>query len=159
MRNELNVWVIGGDMRQVSLAELLEGDGHTVHTWGLEGAEECPGKEADFRKAVLADCVILPLPAMGEDGRLNAPLAENAPLIEQVLDALRPGQVVCGGRVSPQLQAMALERDLRLWDYYAREELAVSNAVPTALAVGHWGKKSRGAHIDKRRPHGKGGGG
>ena len=25
MRNELNVWVIGGDMRQVSLADLLQG--------------------------------------------------------------------------------------------------------------------------------------
>lgn len=36
MRNELNFWVVGGDMRQAKLAELLSADGHTVHTFALE---------------------------------------------------------------------------------------------------------------------------
>ena len=35
MRNELNLWVIGGDMRQAKLAELLADDGHTVHALSL----------------------------------------------------------------------------------------------------------------------------
>ena len=133
MRNELNIWVIGGDMRQVRLAGLLAEDGHTVHTWGLERAEGAPNPAESLREAVLADCVILPLPVHGEDGRLNAPYGrEEAPPVEAVLNALRPGQVVCGGRVSPQLEAQALERGIYLRDYYAREELAVANAVPTA---------------------------
>ena len=33
MRNELNLWVAGGDMRQAKLAELLAADGHTVHAY------------------------------------------------------------------------------------------------------------------------------
>ena len=37
MRHELNLWVAGGDLRQAKLAELLAADGHTVHTWALEG--------------------------------------------------------------------------------------------------------------------------
>ena len=36
MRNELNLWVAGGDMRQAKLAELLAADGHTVHAYALE---------------------------------------------------------------------------------------------------------------------------
>ena len=34
--------------------------------------------------------------------------------------------------------ALAADRGLTLHDYFAREELAVANAVPTALPVGHY---------------------
>ena len=33
MRHELNFWVLGGDMRQGKLAQLLAEDGHRVHTY------------------------------------------------------------------------------------------------------------------------------
>ena len=77
MRNELNFWVVGGDMRQAKLAELLADDGHTVHTFGLEKLGELPGAEGvDCLDGIaLADCVVLPLPAAGEGSLLNAPLA------------------------------------------------------------------------------------
>lgn len=60
MRHERNVWVVGGDMRQAKLAELLFDDGHTVHTWALEGTEKGPVRAPDLGEAALADCVILP---------------------------------------------------------------------------------------------------
>lgn len=134
MRHELNFWVVGGDMRQAKLAELLSDDGHTVHTYALEQAPEpVPALAEDsLEDAVLADCVILPLPAAGEEGRLNAPLSGRVTTLEDVMDALRPGQVVCAGKVTPELTALAEKYDLRLCDYFAREELAVANAVPTA---------------------------
>ena len=80
----------------------------------------------------LADCVILPLPAVGEGGRLNAPMCGDPPRLETVLDVLVPGQLLCAGMVSAQLRTMAEERGLLLRDYFAREELAILNAVPTA---------------------------
>ena len=132
MRNEWNIWVVGGDLRQVRLAQLLCEEGHTVHTWALEEAEGVPEPAAGLTGAKLADCVVLPLPAAGEDGRLNAPFSAQKPELATVLDALRPGQVVCAGRASPELCALAEERRLRLFDYFDREELAVANAVPTA---------------------------
>ena len=121
MRHERNVWVVGGDMRQAKLAELLFDDGHTVHTWALEGTEEGPVRAPDLGEAALADCVILPLPAAGEGGRLNAPLSQERPPLTQVLDALRPGQVVCAGKVGRELLDQAKERGLRLVDYFTRE--------------------------------------
>lgn len=132
MRNELNVWVVGGDMRQAKLAELLSDDGHTVHTWALEQAEEVTAPAEDLSEVHLADCVVLPLPAAGEGRRLNAPLSTQRVGLEEVLDALRPGQVVCAGKVTNELRAQAETRGLRLFDYFRREELAVANAVPAA---------------------------
>ena len=64
MRNELNLWVAGGDMRQAKLAELLAADGHTVHAYALErlGALDGVEMEESLEGAALADCVVLPLP-------------------------------------------------------------------------------------------------
>lgn len=134
MRRELNIWVAGGDMRQAKLAELLAEDGHSVHTFALERLGPIPGVRAEesLAELCLADCAVLPLPAAGEGSLLNAPLAEETHPLTQLLDALRPGQVVCAGMVSPEITAMAAARGLVLHDYFAREELAVANAVPTA---------------------------
>ena len=134
MRNELNFWVVGGDMRQAKLAELLADDGHTVHTFGLEKLGELAGVEAEdgLEGAPLADCVVLPLPATGEGSLLNAPLSAGRHPLAGILDALRPGQVVCAGMVSDALEDLAADRGLALHDYFRREELAVANAVPTA---------------------------
>ena len=49
-----------------------------------------------------------------------------------MLDFLQPGQLVCAGMVKPELESAAARRELTLRDYFAREELAVANAVPTA---------------------------
>ena len=134
MRNELTFWVVGGDMRQARLAELLSADGHTVHTFALEELGPLAGvkQEESLREMELADCVVLPLPAAGEGGGLNTPLSGAVHPLAEVFDALRPGQVVCAGRVDPDTAALAAEWGLTLYDYFAREELAVANAVPTA---------------------------
>ena len=131
MNRALNFWVIGGDLRQAALARQLEEDGHGVHTFALDRAEgtDC---QSDLSQADRADCVILPLPAVGEGEFLNAPLSERRCSVGEVLDALEPGQLVCAGMVRPPLRRMAEERGLILHDYFAREELAVANAVPTA---------------------------
>ena len=156
MRNELNLWVAGGDMRQAKLAELLAADGHTVHAYALErlGALDGVEMEESLEGAALADCVVLPLPAAGEGSLLNAPLSGRKHPLALVLDALRPGQVICAGMVGPQTAALAADRGLTLHDYFAREELAVANAVPTAFAVGHrTGNCSGGRHGIGRTSH------
>ncbi len=126
-----NIWVAGGDPRQAALAALLADDGHSVHTYALERGEGT-ACEPSMAGADRADCVVLPLPAAGPDGWLNAPLAAKGHELEEVLDALRPGQLVCAGMAGEGLEGMARERGLVLRDYFAREELAVMNAVPTA---------------------------
>lgn len=133
MCHELNFWVIGGDLRQVKLAELLMEDGHSVHSYGLEGAPESRvPAEPGLAGVELADCVILPLPAEGEGGRINAPLSQGEISLEEVLNRLPTGILVCAGMAGPDLVEGASARGLELRDYFAREELTVANAVPTA---------------------------
>ncbi len=131
MLRAMNIWVVGGDPRQAALAKLLAEDGHGVHTFALELDEgiEC---EAGLEGIDRADCVILPLPAASEEGVLNAPLSAKRCALADILDAMRPGQLLCAGMADPRLRRMAEERGLTLGDYFAREELAVLNAIPTA---------------------------
>ena len=76
MKHELNIWVVGGDLRQAKLAQLLVKDGHTVHTYALgQPGEPVPGLVAEDSLSHVdrADCVILPLPVSAGNGMLNAP--------------------------------------------------------------------------------------
>lgn len=130
----MNLWVIGGDLRQVKLAELLVQDGHTVQTYAMERRPEpnvLPGSDT-LRGLERADCVILPLPVTAEKGILNAPLSDQKIPVRTILSAMSQGQILCAGRVSPELSAEAAARGLILRDYFDREELKIKNAVPTA---------------------------
>lgn len=135
MRHELNFWVLGGDMRQGKLAQLLAEDGHRVHTYALEEESiSAPSLTAEpaLSGVEQADCVVLPLPVSSGGGLLNAPLSRLSLPLTEVLAPLSPSQVLFGGRVDPVTAALAAERGLAVRDYFAREELAVANAVPTA---------------------------
>ena len=130
----LHFWVLGGDRRQLKLAELLEEEGHTVHTWALP-VEQPKGSllPAETLTGIhRADCVILPLPAEGEDGALHTPLWDGRMELKDVLEAMVPGQFVVGGRMGEPVFRLVRERGLICRDYFAREELAVLTAVPTA---------------------------
>ena len=129
-----NIWLLGGDQRQAELARLLAMDGHQVHTWALEEglpAEEPAGVRQPPDGLSQAQCVILPLPA-ADGTALHSPLSQFHPTLRQVFDALVPGQLVLAGKADSGLHTLARERGVRLLDYFAREELAVANAVPTA---------------------------
>ncbi len=99
MDRERNVWVVGGDLRQRALARLLREDGHTVHIAALEGEGLAP--EPLSPGLALAHCVILPLPVTDQAGLLHTPLSRERVSLSQVLDHMEPGQILCGGMVSP----------------------------------------------------------
>ncbi len=134
MKNKMRFAVIGGDMRQLRLAELLAADGHEVKCFAMEreepaGAQTCASAS---EAAGGAECVVLPLPVCGRDGCLNAPLSDSRHFIESVFADFSPGQLVCAGRVTPAVREAAGRFGLEMIDYFSREELAVLNAATTA---------------------------
>lgn len=133
MKERMLFGIIGGDMRQGKLAELLAKDGHKVHMFGLEKLPDPPNlpRAENLKEALKADCVILPLPVR-EDNGLNMPFGANQCSLEELAKTLQPGQIVCAGMVPPYLALAAGEKGVRLYDYFAREELAIATAVPTA---------------------------
>jgi dipicolinate synthase subunit A len=131
MDRERNFWVVGGDLRQVKLVEMLRSDGHTVHTAALEKGLTKMANPSPPMDAARAHCVILPLPVI-KDGVLHTPLGEKTLTLDDIFDQLHPGQIVCGGMPSDVVVKKANERGLRLFDYYEREECKIANCVPTA---------------------------
>ena len=98
--------VVGSDARQAAAGRALARAGYAV-----SGAEQ----------VALADYILLPLPL--DESR--TPLAE-------LLRAAKPGALALGGRLSVQAKAIAREAGVELIDYFARPELTVYNAIPTA---------------------------
>lgn len=133
MKKQLHFCLIGGDLRQGKLAECLANDGHCVHTFGLDLLPEplsLPQANTLEQAVEPADCVILPLPMCGENG-LNLPFGSMPCSPEQLMAVLRPTQIVCAGMVDRTFAERAADQGLVIHDYFAREELAIANAIPT----------------------------
>ena len=106
MERQKRFSVIGSDARQLAAGRALARAGYVV-----DGPEEI----------ALADYILLPLPL----DAARTPLAE-------LLRAAHPGALALGGRLSEEAKAIAAEAGVELVDYFAREELAIRNAIPTA---------------------------
>lgn len=135
MNPQKNICILGGDTRQLYLARLLAKDGHCVHLYALEQADLHDSSllpDASLDQLAAADVVVLPLPVATRDQTLHAPLSELCIPIPQLFEHFSPRQLLLGGQPDAQTRALAKTRGLTLLDYYAREELAVANCVPTA---------------------------
>ena len=123
--------VIGGDRRQAELARLLEADGHTVYTYGLNRWKS--GGEKRLEQAIAAEIILLPLPLCKGEGVLNCDETP-MPTID-LFRRLRPEQRILAGQIKTQQAHEAAVCGLQLVDYFLREELTVANAAATAEAA------------------------
>lgn len=98
--------VVATDARQRAAGQVLQQQGYLV-----VGAEE----------TARADYILLPLPLDDEQAGLA-----------QLLRAAKADAIAFGGKISPKVQEMAKAARIELCDYFARPELAVRNAIPTA---------------------------
>ena len=128
--------VIGGDMRQVKLIQMLAAENYRVNICGFENCEEdfdntviCSDLETAVRNS---DCVILGLPYSSDDLLITAPYADTLMTLEELYASLQPNQLLVGGKLNASVYAAALQKGCKAVDYFLREELAVENAVPTA---------------------------
>lgn len=126
---ERNIAVLGGDRRQIRLAELFAADGWEVITWGLEkggGVNPVP-----LDRAIQCDIIILPLPILRGDS-LNLPLTDTVIKPEELWKRLRSTQIILGGAVGDLNEKISESFGLRIQDYYDREDVQIANAVLTA---------------------------
>jgi len=124
-----NIAVLGGDLRQIRLAELLAADGWDVVTWGIEkgGAPNT----VPLDQAVCRDIIILPLPVL-RGKKLNLPLTDTVIEPDELWMRLSSNQVLLGGAIGSLGDKIRAEYGLTVQDYYEREEVQIANAVLTA---------------------------
>jgi dipicolinate synthase subunit A len=128
------VSVIGGDLRQLTLASLLGQDSYEVKIFGFDKQIETAGlkKAKDIKDAANAEIIILPLPASHDNIILNSPFSENEISIQELFEFISPGKIILGGKLSSPLKELCLKNNIKIYDYFEREELSVANAIPTA---------------------------
>lgn len=128
------VSVIGGDLRQLTLAGLLEADGYEVMIYGFDRDIKTGTLRSapDLYSALNADMIILPVPVSFDNKTLNMPFADTAVTTEEFIRGVNPLSLVFGGRISQPFSLALESRGVMHRDYMKRDELAIRNAIPTA---------------------------
>lgn len=137
MVDPISFGIIGGDKRQVFLANSLLSDGVPVLACGFErlkgaaflgGVEQRPLAETAERAGVL----LLPLPATRDGKTLNAPFAQAPIRLDEAFAKALLGHRVLAGKAAALKDACPALRELPIADYGARESFARQNAAITA---------------------------
>jgi dipicolinate synthase subunit A len=120
------VFVCGGDIRSIYIADFFKSNGYLVKTFGLEK----DGKESldDVKDA---DIVILGLPAV-TDGIINMPLSSYRLELDRLIEMCKKGTFISGGRIRREDFCKAERCGTNLTDYSEDELFMVENAFYTA---------------------------
>jgi dipicolinate synthase subunit A len=127
--------IVGGDLRNVKLAELILMDGNSVNIYGFKSAGfELKIKENEDLQAAIddSDIVIGPLPCSNDNETMNAPFHPGKMYINEVFKIMKKNQLFIAGRISEKIAHLAQVYNVFSIDLLEREEMAVLNAIPTA---------------------------
>ncbi len=127
--------VIGGDERQLALANMLAAEGSTVYCSGFEhSAQHLIGAASTdpLTAALMADIVILPMPPTRDGETLNAPLScYRIELDDEYCAAIKDKIVFCG--MADKLREISpAYAQLNIFDYSANPTFLIRNAQATA---------------------------
>jgi dipicolinate synthase subunit A len=125
-----NFLFLGGDMRSVYAARRLA-ERFDCFIYGFDDAARVPIVPV-LREITKCKSLVLPLPASMDGENLNAPFHKTPLPISCIPEAVYSGGTVYCGKSCPAIEKVCAENNLKLVDYFEREELIVKNAVPTS---------------------------
>lgn len=131
--------IVGGDMRNVYLAELLKKDYQYVEIYGFEKS----GKPWASKDAPLdfildgAKVIIGGIPFVSENGFISTPLSKNKTTVNEVIDKIEEKSIFIAGKIPENVKRQLEAKNIKHVDIVEREELMVLNAVPTAEGAIH----------------------
>lgn len=127
--------IAGGDMRFAALAGQF-GEKHEVYTAGFDpgtaSADNFTAADNIDSLPCRADRLILPLPVSNDGITLNAPFYKGKIFLEELAGLVNEGGIVFGGRICSEAVKIFEGRNIKIIDYFDREELSVLNALATA---------------------------
>ena len=127
--------IIGGDLRNVKLAESISADGSQVNIFGFKNAKFGVkiDENMDLETAIDdSEVVIGPLPCSNDNETINAPFHNEKIYINEVLKTIKKNQLFIAGRISDKILNLSKAYNVYAIDILEREEMAVLNAIPTA---------------------------
>lgn len=128
-----NILIIGGDSRQLYMADYLELKGYDISIYGIpEKKRKCVSNlKESIRKS---NIIILPLP-LTKDGKYLFTIIPMKETIDEIISNLNENHIVFGGMISKGIESKISKKTNKVFDYFKREEVTVKNTVPTAQGI------------------------
>ena len=133
MQTVNNLMIIGGDSRQVYMADYLENSGFNVQVYGLEKSDRHCIKDIKT-KVKNSDAIIFPLP-FTKDGKTIKSLLPVNETIDEILSFINKNTIVFAGMINSSMETKLRNKELTYYDYFKREELTVKNTTPTVQGI------------------------
>ncbi|MBR4720509.1 MAG: dipicolinate synthase subunit DpsA [Clostridia bacterium] len=124
-----SVFILGGDLRQETVKNLLEKENFDVTALGLS-----EGK-IPLEKLKKANILVFPIPTSSDGVNLNAPISKTKTALFDIIKKIDKNCLVLGAKMPDDAEKMLKDRGIRYIDYFNREELIIKNAIPTAEGV------------------------
>ncbi len=122
-----SILIIGGDKRQLALADMLRSKGHKVSLQGFDKLgldDEIPESPA---------YIFLPVPYRNPDGSIKAPYSANRLTLEDIVNRFPQSIYLLGGYDADAREAFG--RQVRYVDMMANEAYQIKNALLTTQAA------------------------
>jgi dipicolinate synthase subunit A len=134
----LRIALLGGDRRELVLADALAARGAEVRAVGLPWPDPATWAANRLEDTVAwAEVVVAPVGGTDEVGVITYSIVKAGEsagprLTEDVVRQMRPGALVVIGHARPFLHDLCTRYGVRLREYRNRDEFALLNAVPSA---------------------------
>lgn len=124
--------VIGGDMRNFYLAELLKKEYHRVEIYGFD--RKNAKKKNSSLAQMITDCdvIIGGIPLVSSGGYVNMPFSEETLPLDTLIDMLPENALFIAGKIEEDVRKKLDEKGVSYIDLLDREDMAVLNAIPAA---------------------------
>ncbi len=133
----LKFLIIGGDMRNVEIANILSKRGHTCQIYGLDRIDNLINENINKAETISqnigkCDGVILPVPVSKDGVTITAPFSSDDIYLAEVFSSVDKNITIFGGVVRKNLIDAAALRGIKIYDYMNDEKVRIKNAQLTA---------------------------
>ena len=129
--------ILGGDLRNVKLAQMLADDGNKVYSFGQDKSDEilddgriekCSSLKSAIEKSQI---IIAPVPFSANNENINAPFSHEKILIEDIVKSNKE-KIFISGSLKDDIKNKLDEKYLDVVDIMKRDDLAILNTIATA---------------------------
>ena len=133
----LELSVVGGDLRIVKLIEMLAKEKFLIYTYAIENADVLKEYEEVVELSSLnelqnsTEIIISGVPFSNNMQEVNDPFSDKKILVQDLFKNIQ-GKTLIAGSISPNVESLAKQYNIKVIDLLKREELAVLNTMSTA---------------------------
>ncbi|MBE7029654.1 MAG: dipicolinate synthase subunit DpsA [Ruminococcaceae bacterium] len=128
------ILILGGDLRQLTVAKEFKNDGFDVSFYGFDNSTESIPYYiySDLEKGILEnDILIMGIPLSRDNLYLNAPFSKKNIKLSEITEYSDSKKLLFGGILNSSFKSELKAKNILSFDYGLREELSVYNVIPT----------------------------